>query len=345
MNLRSAYLTTEQAAQQLGISRRTLGRAVDRGEIAWDRQTPGGWALLLTTDVAAFAQCLSTQRTVARQRSAPAASRRAEEAPAALRQSGDVLRALSEHTTDLVSVIGAEGVLLYASPSYERVLGYAPQEVVGQRVLTIIHPDDKARVQELLTALRQAQGPLSTELCLRHRDGSWRRMEATAANHLTDPVVGGIIATMRDITVRTQTAERLRFQAHLLETVGQAIIATDVTGVITYWNHAADALYGWPAAEALGRNILTLLPTEPFRARDAETLTSVADSGPSSGEYLGRHRDGHAIPILATAVPIRDEQGAVVGLISGSTDISARVQAEQALRESERFAYANKMRY
>jgi len=56
VNLRSAYLTTEQAAQQLGISRRTLGRAVDRGEIAWDRQTPGGWALLLATDVAAFAQ-------------------------------------------------------------------------------------------------------------------------------------------------------------------------------------------------------------------------------------------------------------------------------------------------
>jgi len=133
VNLRSAYLTTGQAAQQLGISRRTLGRAVDRGEIAWDRQTPGGWALLLATDVAAFAQRLSAQRTVARQRSAPAAPRRAEEAHAALRQSGDLLRALSEHATDLVSVIGAEGVLHYASPSYERVLGYAPQEVVGQR--------------------------------------------------------------------------------------------------------------------------------------------------------------------------------------------------------------------
>ena len=87
----------------------------------------------------------------------------------------------------------------------------------------------------------------------------------------------------RDVTERTQAAERLRFQAHLLETVGQAIIATDVAGVITYWNRAAEALYGWAATEVVGQNILAILPTEPFRARDAETLASAGEGDPSVG--------------------------------------------------------------
>jgi len=62
---RAVYLTTGQAARQLGISRRTLGRAVDRAEIACARQTPGGWALFLAADVDAFDQRLSAPVTVA----------------------------------------------------------------------------------------------------------------------------------------------------------------------------------------------------------------------------------------------------------------------------------------
>ena len=384
------------------------------------------------------------------------------EADAALRQSGERFRALSDYATDLVSVISAEGLLQYASPSYQRILGHAPQNVVGQRVETTVHPDDQARVRELLAG----EGPLQAEFRMRHFDGSWRQMEATAVNRVTDPAVGGIIATMRDMTVRaqaeaaqraseeryrslvevspdaialldlqgrlqmanqqaatlyhhadpqallgrhalellvpadraraaaalaavaagtdlglniytgqrqdgttftlelrstriaaqgspegdsimivardvtarTQAAEQLRFQARLLETVGQAIIATDVAGVITYWNRAAEELYGWAAVEAQGRNILSILPPEPFRARDVESLASLARGergGSSSHEYLARHRSSHAIPVLATAVPVQDEGGAVVGIIGVSTDISARVQAEEALRASE----------
>jgi len=60
MNAPPVYLTTGEAAQQLGVSRRTLGRALERGELPCARQTPGGWALLLAADVEAFAQRLSS---------------------------------------------------------------------------------------------------------------------------------------------------------------------------------------------------------------------------------------------------------------------------------------------
>jgi PAS domain S-box-containing protein/putative nucleotidyltransferase with HDIG domain len=130
---------------------------------------------------------------------------------------------------------------------------------------------------------------------------------------------------------RRRAEEALRFQARLLETVGQAIVATDVAGVITYWNSAAEALYGWTADEAVGRNILSILRTEPCHPSDPETLTSLMNSGPISGEYLARHRSGRMIPILASSVPLRDERGEIVGVIGVSNDVSTRVQAEQAI--------------
>ncbi len=130
---------------------------------------------------------------------------------------------------------------------------------------------------------------------------------------------------------RRHADEALRFQARLLETVGQAIVATDVAGVITYWNSAAEALYGWTAGEAVGRNIRSILRTEPFHPSSAETPTSLLNSGPLAGEYLARHRSGRMIPIVASSVPLQDERGAIIGVIGVATDISTRVQAEQAI--------------
>jgi PAS domain S-box-containing protein len=139
---------------------------------------------------------------------------------------------------------------------------------------------------------------------------------------------------------RRHAEEELRFQADLLKTVGQSIIATDMAGLVTYWNRAAETMYGWPAAEAIGRNILELLPSEPLRTRDTERLNAVVEGEPSSGEYWVRHRDGRVFPILASTVPLRGENGAVVGVIGVSADISTRVRAEEATRRSEARARA-----
>jgi PAS domain S-box-containing protein len=63
----------------------------------------------------------------------------------------------------------------------------------------------------------------------------------------------------RDITESKKSLEKVRIQARLLDAVGQAIIAADGNGKITYWNGAAEQLYGWSAAEMLGRSIMRLI--------------------------------------------------------------------------------------
>src|SRR5919206_294121 len=72
--------------------------------------------------------------------------------------------------------------------------------------------------------------------------------------------VRGFVANVRDLTERRRAEDSIRFQAHLLDTVEQAVIATDLGGRITYWNHFAERLYGWPATEAVGRDIIEVTP-------------------------------------------------------------------------------------
>ncbi len=269
--------------------------------------------------------------------------RQRRQAEEALRASERRYRSLVETSPDAIALLDLQGVIQMANQQAATLYHHADaQALLGRQAVELLAPADRARAAAALAGVAAGAAQGNHTYTARRQDGTTFTLElrSTLIPGQGDSVQDTIMIVARDITERVQAAERLRLQAHLLETVGQAIVATDVAGVVTYWNHAAEDLYGWPAAEALGQHILTILPMEQFRARDRQTLASLAEGDASSGEYLMRHRDGHAIPILATAVPVRDEAGAVVGRIGVSTDISTRVQAEQALRESERFAYA-----
>jgi PAS domain S-box-containing protein len=132
-----------------------------------------------------------------------------------------------------------------------------------------------------------------------------------------------------------QSEERRLFQNQLLDAVGQAVIATDVDGSITYWNRSAESLYGWSAEEALGQSIVSLVSPQVSQREAAAIMERLWGGDSWSGEFMVRRRDGGLFPIRITDSAIRNEAGEVVGVIGVSTDITARKQAEEALRVSE----------
>jgi diguanylate cyclase (GGDEF)-like protein/PAS domain S-box-containing protein len=122
----------------------------------------------------------------------------------------EYFRVLVEHGSDIVSVVDAEGVRRYISPVVAHVLGYQPEELVDERLGSLIHPDDAERQRQLFVSVRAEPGSvLSGEMRVRHKDGSWRHLELIASNRLDDPMVRGIVVTSRDITDR-KWAEMLR---------------------------------------------------------------------------------------------------------------------------------------
>jgi diguanylate cyclase (GGDEF)-like protein/PAS domain S-box-containing protein len=137
--------------------------------------------------------------------------RRAEEA---LRSSEERFRSLVQHASDLISILDAEGIVRYESPSHERFLGVGPEEHAGRNVRDLVHVEDQAVVEEALRKLiADPEEVVTFEYRLRHRDGCWRVLESTASNLLGQPAVSGIVLNSRDITDRKQAEEKLLHDA------------------------------------------------------------------------------------------------------------------------------------
>jgi PAS domain S-box-containing protein len=122
-----------------------------------------------------------------------------------------LFRALVENGWEALALIDACGTIRYASPSIARILGYRPEELVGHSGLELMHPDDQPAATELFAHLLQQPGTtITAQYRHQHRDGSWRWIEATGTNLLSDPDVGAIICNFRDITERKEAEEGVR---------------------------------------------------------------------------------------------------------------------------------------
>jgi PAS domain S-box-containing protein len=124
------------------------------------------------------------------------------------------------------------------------------------------------------------------------------------------------------------TRELLEFQSQLLGAVQHAIVATGPHGNIIYWNAAAERLYGWRAAEVLGRNVGDVLVAPVLRERGTEIMDRLRRGETWTGEFPVLRRDGSEVPVLVTDSPVTDAQGRLVGTIGVAVDISERKQAD-----------------
>src|SRR5919107_67699 len=140
-----------------------------------------------------------------------------------------------------------------------------------------------------------------------------------------------------DITEHKSAEEQIRFQARLLDAVGQAIIATDPQGTIIYWNRAAQELYGWSKEEVMGRPIVDVTPSQEMLERAEEIMTELRAGRSWSGEFVVQRKDGSTFPAMVTDTPVHDEQGNLAGIIGVSTDITEFKKMEELRRSEERF--------
>jgi diguanylate cyclase (GGDEF)-like protein/PAS domain S-box-containing protein len=114
-------------------------------------------------------------------------------------------------------VLEADGTIRYESPSIRRILGYGQNELIGCYAFDFVHPEDAARVIEVFTlAVREPGVAFPVPFRFRHKDGSWRHLEALGNNLLHQPEIAGIVVNSRDVTERVLNEERiLEQQSHL----------------------------------------------------------------------------------------------------------------------------------
>ncbi|GAB4439074.1 MAG: hypothetical protein OHK0015_33520 [Chloroflexi bacterium OHK40] len=128
----------------------------------------------------------------------------------------------------------------------------------------------------------------------------------------------------------------VRFQAHLLDVVGQAVIATSQEGRVTYWNRAAERLLGWSSGEAIGRLLEELAPTEstPLDPNTIVQQPRLGAAGPV--ELQLRRRDGAHLPVLVNDSPITNNHGERMGSVRVASDLTDRKALEAQLIHAQR---------
>src|SRR3989454_3451238 len=120
-------------------------------------------------------------------------------------------RALTENSLDILNILNAEGVYVYNSPSIKRVLGYEPHTLTGQSAFTLVHPDDLARVVDAFqTGLKHSHEPVALDFRFRHRDGSWKYLEAIGQSRAENPDIAAMVINVRDVTDRKRAEDDLR---------------------------------------------------------------------------------------------------------------------------------------
>lgn len=130
------------------------------------------------------------------------------EAEQALRDSENRFRSLIENALDIITVLDETGTIHYASPSIERILGYAPETLVGRVAFDYVHPDDVEIILAAFQATIQSPGrAVTAEFKFRHQDGSWRVLEAVGKQFVEPDGSASLVVNSRDITDRKQAEE------------------------------------------------------------------------------------------------------------------------------------------
>lgn len=141
-----------------------------------------------------------------------------QETHTALQHREEHFRALIENASDIVTILDADGLILYHSPSTERLLGYTRESLQGKSVFDFVHPDDCNRLRQRFEKQLRAEASSGfAEIRFRHQDGRWRTLETSGQNLIDHPAVGGIVVNARDITLRKQAEEALREANQKLE--------------------------------------------------------------------------------------------------------------------------------
>ena len=244
-------------------------------------------------------------------------------------------------------VVGPEGTLRYASPAWERVLGYDVEATVGSaNVLDYVHPDDLPHVLQR-TEEALSEGGTTTnkaEYRFRHADGSWRWVESVGTYLLEDPAVGGIVVTTRDITDRKEAEERLREAEQRYRTLVETIPAMtyiqeikDGTSATIYVSPQVEDIVGYTPEECTATPDLwkkILHPEDRDRVL-AEDRHSHETGKPFAMEYRQFARDGAVVWLRDEAMLVKDREGEPLYWLGVQVDISERKRAEEALKEAE----------
>jgi PAS domain S-box-containing protein len=245
------------------------------------------------------------------------------------------LAAIVESSDDAIISKDLNGMILSWNGGAERIFGYQAEEVVGKHI-SVIAPED--RLDEIAAILgRISRGERVDHFQTRRKTKDGRTLDISLTVSPIRDAEGTIIGASkvaRDITGQQRLSELQELLAAIVESSDDAIISKDLEGNIRSWNRGAEQLFGYTAAEILGKHISTL--AAPERIDEIPDILDRIKRGERVDHFETKRRTkgGRILTVSLTVSPIRDSSGVVIGASKVARDITEREVQERALREA-----------
>ena len=256
-------------------------------------------------------------------------------AEAAMRASEAQFRDLAEAMPQIVWTARADGSPTYFNRHWREYTGLTLADTLRDGRIVPVHPDDRKPAWQAWQHATSTAGLYSLECRLRATDGTykWWLVRGTP---LKD-AAGGVVkwfGTCTDIHELKEAQARLREQATLLDKARDSIVVLDLESRVLYWNNGAERIYGWTAAEAVGRSLVEDFGQDRTAFEDA-TRATVAD-GEWFGELEQRTKSGNMIVVESRRSLVRDDGNNPKALLVITTDVTQRRATEAQLRQAQR---------
>jgi PAS domain S-box-containing protein len=266
-----------------------------------------------------------------------------------LEQREEKWRYLIEYSYDAFALIDEKAKITYVSPSVKKILGYTPKEFMKFNVLSLVHSDEVEGMKKALAAsVAKPARPIRIKVRAKHKDGSWRWVEAINTNFLGNPAVNAIVVTFHDITESKNTEESLRrFNDQLSEekassevllgSIGEGMLATDKNRVIILINKVFEEMLGLKRIEAVGKKTFEIIGMEDEKGQPIPEGTRPLTRSLATGQrmadtfYLVR-KDGTRFPASITTAPVV-VNNQIIGAVQIFRDVTIEKEIDQRKTE------------
>lgn len=256
----------------------------------------------------------------------------------ALKESEEKLSAMITNISDVIAIVDKSGVNRYKSPNVEKWFGWKPEELVGNFAWEKIHPDDIAKIQEVLYEIsNKAKATTSIEARYRCKDGDYKWAEFIGINLFDEPSINGFLVNYRDISERKQAEMELRrkeMQLRTAQKVGHVgSWEFNLNAGIVDASEEARKIYGVGVNEKLSLKRIQKIPLPEYRPLLDKALTDLIEKNiPYNVQFdIFRENDGE-LRVINAAAEYHSERNVVIGTIQ---DITERKKVENTLKQAE----------
>ena len=254
------------------------------------------------------------------------------------KQSEERFKALIEHSSDAIALLDRDGIVVYTGPSTSRILGYEGEDFTGRMGFNFIHPDERNNVHRAFQSLTKHPGKIILlQYRMRHRDGTWKWIEATANNLLEEPNIHSVVVNYRDISDRKIMEEALRKSEieyrNLFDRANDAIFIFEPHDeTILEANAKACQLYGFTKDELVGMSLKKI--TKDIARGEQEIQDLLRHKSSRNFETVHFDKNNQPMEMLVNSSVV--EYAGRTGIMSIIRDITELRRLEHQLRQAQK---------